>query len=141
MIEFPYMLLPGGISRPVVAVVIEGPIRRRLLDGLLDTGSDLTILPQREAKAVGIQLPAKADGAIKTAGGVTIAYRWADVVLELRSLRSLVRWKTAVAFAEDPLTLIHLGTHGFLEHFHSTFMGPEKKLTLDPQPSLPILGP
>jgi hypothetical protein len=38
MLEFPYMQLPAGVSRPIIAVVIEGPGGRRLLDGLLDTG-------------------------------------------------------------------------------------------------------
>jgi hypothetical protein len=36
------MQLPGGIVRPMIAVAIEGPNGRRLLDGLLDTGSDRT---------------------------------------------------------------------------------------------------
>ena len=52
MFEFPYMQLPGGILRPMIAVVIEGPSGRRLLDGLLDTGSDRTIFPQREARGL-----------------------------------------------------------------------------------------
>lgn len=36
MFEFPDMQLPGGILRPMIAVVIEGPSGRRLLDGLLE---------------------------------------------------------------------------------------------------------
>jgi hypothetical protein len=137
MLEFPYMQLPGGITRPIIAIVIEGPSGRRLLDGLLDTGSDRTIFPRREATAIGIPLPAPADGTIKTAGVVAIDYRLADVVLELRGSGLPVRWKTPVAFADDPLSLIHLGTRGFLEYFHCTFLGPEKKIVLVPCPSLP----
>ena len=95
MFEFPYMQLPGGILRPVIAVVVEGPSGRRLLDGLLDTGSDRTIFPNREAEALGIALPTKPDGVIKTAGGVSIAYRVAEVVLELRASGISVRWKTS----------------------------------------------
>lgn len=132
------MQLPGGVTRPMVAVVIEGTKRRRLLDGLLDTGSDRTIFPRREAKVVGARLPRTADGATKTAGGVVIEYRLGEVVLELRTAVSVVRWKTKVAFADDPLSLIHLGTRGFLEYFHCTFMGPEQKVILEPRDSLPI---
>ncbi len=79
MLEFPYVELPGRISRPIIAVVLEGPTGRRLLDGpldgRLDTGSDRTLFPQREAQAVGLQSPANPDGHIRTAGGVSIAYR------------------------------------------------------------------
>jgi hypothetical protein len=141
MLEFPYMHLPGGISRPIIAVAIEGPSGRRLVDGLLDTGSDRTIFPQREAKAIGIQLPAQVDGSIKTAGGVAIAYRLAEVILELRTIGSVVRWKTPVAFADDALSLVHFGTRGFLQYFDATFKGPEGKVLLDASPSLPSAGP
>jgi hypothetical protein len=141
MLEFPYMQLPGGITRPILAVVIEGPGGRRLLDGLLDTGSDRTIVPEREAQALGIPLPPQADGSVKTATGAAVGYRLAEVILELRGAGSLVRWKASVAFAEDPLSLIHLGMRGFLDSFHATFLGPEKKVMLDPRPSLPAVGP
>jgi predicted aspartyl protease len=124
----------------MIAVVLEGPAGRRLLDGLVDTGSDRTIFPRREAKSVGLRLPSKVDGSIKTAGGVVIAYRLADVVLELRSGGLIVRWKTRVAFADDPLSIIHLGMRGFLEFFHCTFMGPEERVAFHPCPSLPSSG-
>jgi hypothetical protein len=136
MLEFHYICLPGGISRPIIPFVIEGPRGRRLLDGLLDTGSDRTILPQREAKSIGIQLSDHADGIIRTAGGVSISYQLAEIVLELRASGAIVRWKTMVAFAWEPLNLVHLGTKGFLEYFHSTFLGPEGKIILEPCLSL-----
>lgn len=139
MFEFPYMDIVGGIARPVIAIGIEGPSGKHLVDGLVDTGSDRTIFPQGDAVTLGIQLPAVAEGAFKTAGGVLIGNRLADVVLELRGFGLTVRWKTSVAFAESPLTIIHLGTRGFLEYFHCTFLGPEKRIRLAPCASLPTV--
>jgi hypothetical protein len=140
MLEFPYMHLPGGVTRPIIAVIIEGPRGKRILDGLLDTGADRTIFPQREAKSIGVELPREPDGSFKTAGGVSIPYRLADAVLELRGFDTSLRWKSRIAFADDPLSIIHLGLRGFLEFFHCTFQGPERKLLLDPRPDLPTVS-
>ena len=137
MLEFPYLQLPGGVTRPIIPVVLEGPTGRRLLDGLLDTGCDRTLFPRREAQAVGLQLQSNPDGHMRTAGGVAIPYRLVDGVLELRASRLVVRWQTSIAFADHPLQIIHLGVRGFLEHFHGSFLGPEKRVVLVPQSSLP----
>ena len=139
MVEFPYMELGAGIFRPIIAIGLSGPNARRVVDGLLDTGADRTVFPQREAAIIGSQLPAGIDGNIKTAGGILIPYRFGEVVLELRSSGTIIRWKTSVAFAESPLGVIHLGTRGFLEFFHCTFLGPEKKVRLVPCASLPAI--
>jgi hypothetical protein len=48
-----------------------------------------------------------------------------------------VSWKASVAFADDPLHIIHLGNRGFLDFFHCVFQGPEKKILLDPRPGIP----
>ncbi len=140
MLEFPYMHIVGGVARPIIAIAIEGPSGRHLLDGLVDTGADRTIFPRGDAALLGIQLSSEPNGAIKTAGGVLIDFRLADVVLELRGSGSIVRWKTSVAFAESPLSVIHLGTRGFLEFFHCTFLGPEKKVRLVSCASLPTIA-
>ena len=138
-LDFPYMHLPGGISRPIIAVAIEGPAGTRLVDGLLDTGSDRTILPEREAQAIGISLGPVSDGFIRTAAGVSIGYRLGVVILELRSSAQFVRWKTPVAFADQRLLLVHLGYRGFLEYFHCTFLGPERRVQLTRCASLPTV--
>lgn len=62
MLEFPFVALPGGVERPIIPVILEGAAGRRLLDGLLHTGADRTLFPEREAKAVGLRLPAMPDG-------------------------------------------------------------------------------
>jgi hypothetical protein len=94
--------------------------------------------PAFEAQAVGLALPANPDGHIRTAGGVAIPYRLADTVLELRRAATVVRWHASVAFAPEPLQIVHLGYRGFLEYFACTFHGPDRKIVLDPQPGLPV---
>jgi predicted aspartyl protease len=64
MFVFRYMDLPRGVTRPVIAVIVAGPSGKRIIDGLLDTGSDRTILPQRLAQAIGVQLPDAPDGSL-----------------------------------------------------------------------------
>lgn len=49
----------------------------------------------------------------------------------------VVRGTTSIAFADEPLQMIHLGNRGFLEYFHRSFQGPEKRVALVPQPTLP----
>ena len=139
MLRFPFMRLPGGISRPIIPVIIEGPAGKRIIDGLLDTGADRTIFPEHEAQSIGVALGKRPDGSFKTAGGVSIPYRLADVTLELRSSGAVVRWTSEVAFAESPLNMIHLGYRGFLEYFHATFEGPQHAVVLNPQPGLPVV--
>ena len=114
----------------MIPVILDGSTNKRIIDGLLDTGADRTVFPARQAQAVGVSLPTSIDGTFQTAGGVSIPYRLADVVLELRSSGTSVRWKSTIAFADSPLGLVHLGVRGFLEYFHATFQGPEQKLRL-----------
>jgi hypothetical protein len=137
MLQFSYVHLPGGISRPILAVVLEGPTGRRLVDGLLDSGSDRTLFPDREARSVGLQLPPHSSSRIRTAGGVWLSYRLADAHLELRTFAGVVRWRASIAFTPDPIQIVHFGYRGFLEFFHCTFQGPEKMILLDPRPTLP----
>jgi predicted aspartyl protease len=108
-------------------------------DGLLDSGADRTVLPQRTAERIGVGLSDSIEGQIKTAGGVLIGFRLGAVVFELRAAGAAVRWRTTVAFAEDPLNIIHLGHRGFLEFFHCQLLGPEQRLVLIPQANLPVV--
>jgi len=134
MLEFPYMQLPGGVFRPIIAVILEGPNGWRLLDGLLDTGADRTIFPQREAKAVGIALPVQADGILLTASGGAIALsigeRYLGIALcaFVRALESQRRVCRRPLAANPPG---HAWTPRILSlHFH----GPGKKDCTRPSP-------
>jgi hypothetical protein len=65
-------------------------------------------------------------------------FRLADATLELRTPGCAVRWRATIAFADEPLSIIHLGVRGFLEFFHCHILGPEQRVTLVPQHNLPI---
>jgi hypothetical protein len=102
---------------------------------LVDTGSDLTILPLDVAHAIEIELDDTKKVAIDCAGGgrftalpsmKPIEYR-----IDYKGYRPIV-WKGIVYFAEEEPVVL-LGHQGCLEKFDLTFCGPEKNLSIMPR--------
>ena len=132
MLQYSFMRVSDEVVRPIIPVIFEGPRERNIQDGLLDTGADRTILPERQARRLGVTLPAEPDGIARAAGGGALEYRLAEVTIELRAAGQIVRWKASVGFTEQPIAITHLGYRGFPEFFHSTFQGPEEMILLEP---------
>lgn len=142
MLEFTYMEVPfagAGVKayRPVVMFVIEGPTGKRInIDLLVDTGADSVLLPIGIAKRLDVELAEVPDGATRSVSGDEIPYFGGRVFIEVRQPPSIVRWSAKVAFADNPLRSL-FGQRGGLEFFHSHFLGPEHRLMLEAQPTLP----
>jgi len=119
--RFPYSTLLSSRDRPIIPVLVEGLGLRRLIRGLLDTGSDVTLLPYRLALDLGVALgPSRQIG---TATGQAVTYRLGHVTLELRSESETIRWRAEVGFTAASLSVPVFGDQGFLEFMVSTFDG------------------
>ena len=140
--EIPYIKCEGsnGYSyRPYLPVTFSYgdrlfPVGR----ALVDTGSDLTILPLAIAHHLHIELDDSKKVIIDCAGGGRFtalpSQKNVHYSIEQKGFRS-IKWKGIAYFAEqEPVVL--LGHHECLEKFDLTFHGPERKLSILPRFSI-----
>jgi hypothetical protein len=136
--KFPYAFLFGSRDRPIVPVLMQGTGLRRLIRGLVDSGSDVTLLPYRLALDLGVALgPPRQIG---TATGQAVTYRAGQVILELRSETETYRWTAEVGFTAAQLSVPVFGDQGFLQFMLSTFDGQLRETTLTPTSNMPIVA-
>ncbi len=130
------------LPRPEISFVVQGGGRSVSLIGLVDTGSDHTILPKSVADKLGIAT-ADSDGPPAQAfGGEAITLRYGEVVLQLVVDDETLRWPTEVCFYDFPLRkyeTVVLGHAGFLDYFTASFDGKNSVLSLTPNDDLPLL--
>ena len=128
-------VLPGGVvARPEISVRVIGPAGAVTLDALVDTGSDLTILPFWVAGQIGVDVDASPRWPLAGLAGQVVQASPGDVELEIASDGSFFRWSTAVSFVAYPAgsqaTAI-LGHSGFLAFSRVTFDGPAMELEIE----------
>jgi hypothetical protein len=133
---------PLAVFRPEVEILVHGPNGSKVLQALVDTGSDNTVFPAYVARELGIRVQSATGPAAEAFGGHQVALSYADIELELIHVEGNVRW-TAQAFflveESDEETVI-VGRDGFLEYFTATFIGDEFALELKPNAFLPANG-
>ncbi len=139
-IRFPYthIALPspaialGGRwvrPRPIIHVTIIGPSGSRLQEGLLDSGADDTVFPQRLAALLGVDLSNAPVGQATTAALTNVPLRFAHVSLRITDGVERREWPAWVGFSpaiHRPL----LGFAGFLQFFTATFHGDREYVEL-----------
>jgi hypothetical protein len=142
--RFPYQAYPvTGIGAAHVAVVYRptkpiraiGPTGDALAYGLVDTGADDTMLPDRFIGPLGVVIRPGDHAIIVALDGGFVAVRYGTVDLELRRRGVVYRWSARVAF--HPVARAILGQAGFLEHLTSTFNGRRRHVTLTPKGTAP----
>ncbi len=133
---------PLAVFRPEVEICIYGPRGSKVLDALVDTGSDNMVFPGYVARELGIPVTRAAGPAAQAFGGHEVGLSYADVELELVHAEQSLRWHTQVFFlTEDTVEeTVILGRDGFLEYFTATFIGDEFALELKPNAYLPASG-
>ncbi len=138
MLEYPYMELPtrdGVDFKPMIQ--LRFPSINRSLDVLADTGAQNIVLPVIWANRLGVILTPGAREISGLIAGESKPYFVGEVQLELRKSSRIVQWVANVAFMENPTKSL-FGYLGGLEFFHAHFLGPERRLLLDPRPNLPV---
>lgn len=107
-----------GPRRPLIPVFVESDSGQRLIvDGLVDTGSDLTLFPERVAVKLGLDLSQSVELPLRTGVGINGSHRECEVVLELRWGREVHRWRTKVGIYPGQMRYCLLGTKGFFDFF------------------------
>jgi hypothetical protein len=137
---FPYRLVPISRPpvalagrwvrpRPIITVSVVGPSDTQVLDGLLDTGSDDTVIPERFAVLIGLDLANAPTGQGAGATMAAIPVRYAQVRLRVTDGREFREWAAWVGFSATIRRAL-LGFAGFLQFFSAHFHGDREQVEL-----------
>jgi aspartyl protease len=138
----PYEVLPnpgrneGLLYRPMVPVRVHGPKGTQIILGLVDTGSDVTVLPSFLLPLIGAGTGTLPEAHFRGVGGQVVTARYSRVDLSLDHPAGLYRWAAPLAFLDGRDVAI-LGHTGFLEYFQATFDSVRRRLTLKPNSRFP----
>ena len=123
----------NGLRRPLLPMTVLSDSGRRLIvDALVDSGSDITLLPARIASELGIDLSTAEEAPLSTGLGIMGKYRRCDVQLELRWNGEVHRWRASVGFFPAPMRYSLLGTKGFFEFFDFQYRAANHAFELQP---------
>lgn len=128
------------VYRPIIPLTIAGPTRTKRVRGLVDTGSDDTLLPRSFADELGVGLDEKQGIKITNVSEKPVAVAYGNIHFGLKSSTESYSWSAQVGFidyrdAENELVI--LGHKGCLEFFQLFFNGPKKELEIKPGTTFP----
>lgn len=120
------------VLRPEAPITIHGQSCSMTCTGLVDSGSDTTVIPASLGRELGVTLmPSRRQGT--GFGGQVLDFFTGEIELEIPMDESPVRWRATVNFAEfatESQETIILGQAGFLEYFRATLDWDKARLTL-----------
>lgn len=125
--RFPYQNYPvpgigrpnAIVRRPKVWIRAIGPIGDFSFYGLVDTGADDILLPDRFGQAMGVVIQPNMHAPVGGIIGAGMVARFGMIDLELRRGGTVYRWSALAGF--HPGNAAILGTLGMLEHFRASF--------------------
>lgn len=129
----------NGLRRPIIPLIVESPAGVRLMvDALVDTGADRTLLPVELAKKLRIDLMSLPTASLGSALGSTASFTPFMLTCELRRAPEVLRWRAEVGFLAHAMTFCILGTKGFFEFFHLNYHWQQDFVDLEPSGTLPL---
>jgi hypothetical protein len=139
--HFPYVRLAtsrpvltlGGVCfrpQPVIDVSVIDPKDTRVVNGLLDTGSDDTVFSESWAAQIGVDLTNAPTGTFKGVVPGAASIRYARVTLRLAGNGDRREWTALVGFTPIPLRRALIGYAGFLQFVAATFHGDREEIEL-----------
>lgn len=136
-VEFRYIECEGDVWRPYLPITLSyGSKKLPIGSALVDTGSDLTLLPLAIAHALEIELDDSKTRKIDAAGGSVFEVMplQKPISFTVRPPRGYrpITWK-GIPFFTDDQGIVLLGYKGALEKFDITFQGPDKKFSILPR--------
>ncbi len=140
--RIPYTQVGPDLFRPLLPVIIHSTAAAWLVEGLLDPGSDLTLLPLQWAARLGVDYQSLSPGgAVTSATGELVPWRTWQLDFDVRRDMERICWRADVAVTTDKITRPHWGFKGFLQYFRAEFDGPNLVVTLTPGANLPTPTP
>ena len=85
--------------RPLVAVSVIGSSNTRPIDGLLDTGAEDKVFPERLASLIGVDVENAPHGQMRRANGSSVSVHYAQVILRLADGVERREWPAWVGFS------------------------------------------
>jgi hypothetical protein len=137
----PILSLGGALTRarPIIAVRVAGPSGSHLIDGLLDTGSDDTVLEEWVASLIGLDLTNAAHRDIGLVGRIhPVRVSYVSVNLRITDgSQEIYEWPAVIGFTPTKLRYPLFGHAGFLQFFHADFRGDDLEVALMPNTKFP----
>ena len=133
------------ILRPVIPIDLAGPAGEIDFYGLVDTGSDDTLIPRFLAQELGLAIDDSNRSKVKGIGEDELLISSAVVELRISDRTEFASWECQVGVMgddEDEHDFVILGHAACLEFFTATFNGDRKTLELFPSANFPgLIGP
>ncbi len=140
-VKVPIPSLGGGQSRPrpIIAARVIGATGSQLIDGLLDTGSDDTVVEEWLAGLLGVDLTRAIPRDIGLVGRVQpVRVRYAPVHLRITDgLQEVHEWPAVIGFTSIKLRYPLFGYARFLQYFNTDFHGDDCEVILTPNKRFP----
>lgn len=128
------------VYRPIIPITITGLTNAKRVRGLVDTGSDDTLLPRSLADDLGVETDESLEIKVTNISESPVAIVHGDVELNIQSGTESYSWSTQVGFIDYQDVeneMVILGHKGCLEFFQLFFDGPKKELEIKPGATFP----